>query len=54
MRARVKLDEVVSAVAYSTRQVANAADEYVHEHPWSAVGVAAGIGLIVGLLMSRR
>lgn len=53
-RARVKLDEVESAVADSTRQVANAADEYVHEHPWSAVGVAAGIGLIVGLLMSRR
>ena len=53
-RARVKLDEVESAVADSTRQVANAADVYVHEHPWSAGGVAAGIGLIVGLLMSRR
>jgi ElaB/YqjD/DUF883 family membrane-anchored ribosome-binding protein len=26
----------------------------VHEHPWRAVGTAAGIGLVIGLLISRR
>ncbi len=26
----------------------------VREHPWSAVGVAAGIGVIVGLMLSRK
>ena len=31
-----------------------AADEYVHENPWKSVGIAAGVGLIIGLLMSRR
>jgi ElaB/YqjD/DUF883 family membrane-anchored ribosome-binding protein len=29
-------------------------DAQVHEHPWTAVGVAAGIGLIVGILLGRK
>jgi ElaB/YqjD/DUF883 family membrane-anchored ribosome-binding protein len=29
-------------------------DAQVHEHPWAAVGVAAGIGLIVGILLGRK
>lgn len=53
-RAKVKLAEVESAVSDRTREVAHATDEYVHEHPWTAVSVAAGIGLVIGLLISRR
>ena len=53
-RAKVKLSELESVVAERTREVAHEADRYVHEHPWKAVGVAAGIGLIIGLLISRR
>jgi ElaB/YqjD/DUF883 family membrane-anchored ribosome-binding protein len=26
----------------------------VHDHPWKAIGAAAGIGLIIGLLIGRR
>jgi ElaB/YqjD/DUF883 family membrane-anchored ribosome-binding protein len=26
----------------------------VHENPWTAIGVAAGIGVIVGLMLSRK
>jgi ElaB/YqjD/DUF883 family membrane-anchored ribosome-binding protein len=29
-------------------------DQQVHENPWTAVGVATGIGLIVGILLGRR
>jgi ElaB/YqjD/DUF883 family membrane-anchored ribosome-binding protein len=29
-------------------------DAQVREHPWAAVGIAAGIGLIVGILMARK
>lgn len=53
-RAKVKLSEVESVVGARTREMAHVTDEYVREHPWRAVGVAAGIGLIVGLLISRR
>jgi ElaB/YqjD/DUF883 family membrane-anchored ribosome-binding protein len=37
-----------------TREAIASADEYVHRNPWAAVGVAAGIGLVVGLLLSRK
>jgi len=26
----------------------------VHEHPWTAVGIAAGIGMLIGLVINRR
>jgi ElaB/YqjD/DUF883 family membrane-anchored ribosome-binding protein len=36
------------------REMADATKEYVKESPWQAVGMAAGLGLIVGLICSRR
>jgi len=51
--AKVRLAASQEAVAAKTRQAARATDEYVHENPWKAVGIGAGIGLIVGMLISR-
>lgn len=53
-RAKVKLNEAELVLVDRTRQMAHVTDEYVRENPWRAVGVAAGIGLIVGLLIGRR
>ena len=53
-RAKVKLADAEEAVVGKTKQAARATDEYVHENPWHAVGVAAGIGLVIGLLIGRR
>ena len=36
------------------REAAHAADEYVHDNPWVAMGAAAGLGMVVGLLIGRR
>ncbi len=36
------------------RQAADVTDEYVHDKPWQSVGVAASIGFLLGLLVSRR
>ena len=52
--ARIKLADAEAAVREKTRQVAKATDNYVHENPWKAIGISAGIGVIVGLLISRR
>ncbi len=52
--ARYKLADAEDAVKVKTREVARATDDYVHEHPWKSIGVAAGAGLIVGLLIGRR
>lgn len=52
--ARHKLADAEDAIKVKTREVARATDDYVHEHPWKAIGTAAGVGLIVGLLIGRR
>jgi len=36
-----------------TRDAAEAASEYVQKNPWSAVGIAAAVGLVIGLLIRR-
>ncbi|MEN9783234.1 MAG: hypothetical protein RJA24_577 [Pseudomonadota bacterium] len=52
--AKVKLTEVEQLALEKAKAAAAATDEYVHEHPWHAVGVAAGVGLVIGLLIGRR
>jgi ElaB/YqjD/DUF883 family membrane-anchored ribosome-binding protein len=52
--ARHKLADAEDAIREKTREMARATDDYVHDHPWRAVGAAAGVGLIIGLLISRR
>ncbi len=51
--ARARLSEAQEAMLEKTKQAARATDEYVHENPWRAVGIAAGVGLVVGMLISR-
>lgn len=41
-------------IAQSTRDAAQKADSYVHDKPWHGVGLGAAIGLVVGILISRR
>jgi ElaB/YqjD/DUF883 family membrane-anchored ribosome-binding protein len=36
------------------RQAVRSADDYVHDNPWAAVGVAGAFGLIIGILIARR
>ncbi len=52
--AKARLLEAQDALIAKTREAARATDEYVHEKPWNAVGVAAGIGLLIGFLLGRR
>lgn len=52
--AKVKLAEAERAIVEQTKKAAKATDEYVHENPWKAVGIAAVAGLVLGVLISRR
>lgn len=51
--AKARLVDAEHAVAERTRVAAKATDEYVHENPWYAVGIAAGVGLLMGMLIGR-
>ena len=50
-------DEVVRIerlVVDKTKEVAHTTDNYVKDHPWQAVGLSTAIGLVIGLLISRK
>ena len=52
--AKGKLARVGEAGVDKAKEAARATDDFVHEHPWKAVGIGAAIGCIVGMLISRR
>ncbi len=52
--AKIRLTELESIVVDKAKQAGRVADDYVQDNPWRSVGVAAGIGFIVGLLIGRR
>ena len=52
--ARERLSNVDDAAMAQMKEVAKTADDYVREHPWGAVGIAAVAGLLLGVLISRR
>ena len=46
--------EVFGRVRQKAVEGAKAADEAVHEHPYQAIAIAAGVGALVGYLLARR
>ena len=52
--AKARLRELQGDAAARASAAARDADAYVHENPWTAVGIAAGVGLIVGLMIGNR
>ena len=52
--AREKLADADAAIRAKTREMAYATDDYVHDNPWSSIGVAAALGLLIGVLIGRR
>ena len=52
--AKESLSGIEGQLADKAKAVAVSADDFVHRNPWEAVGVAAGLGLLIGLFISRR
>jgi len=52
--AKVKLSQTQDVVVDRAKVAAQATDDYVHANPWKAVGLAAAIGVIIGMLIARR
>jgi hypothetical protein len=48
------LKHLQEAAVTRAKAVGDATDEFVQEHPWQSIGIAAGIGLLVGLMIARR
>lgn len=52
--AKESLSSLEGTVAEKAKVIATGTDEFVHRNPWEAVGVAAGLGLLIGLFIGRR
>jgi ElaB/YqjD/DUF883 family membrane-anchored ribosome-binding protein len=53
-QAKVRLTAAEEEALKQAREVADATEEYVRENPWQSIGIAAGVGLLIGVLISRR
>ena len=53
-QARTRAEASARQANDRVHDLANQADTYAHQNPWQAIGIGAGVGLLVGLLLSRR
>jgi ElaB/YqjD/DUF883 family membrane-anchored ribosome-binding protein len=52
--AQARLGELQHGAIERSRAAMHATDDWVHMHPWGAVGLGAGVGFLIGLLVARR
>lgn len=52
--AKTSLIAAEETVVERTKVAAKATDEYVKDHPWTSVGLGAAVGVVIGLLISRK
>ncbi|WP_293765010.1 DUF883 family protein [uncultured Aquitalea sp.] len=52
--AKARLVEAEQVIVGKAKVAAKATDNYVHENPWKSIGIAAGVGFLLGMLVSRR
>ncbi len=53
-RAKTLLKDSEAGLREHSRAAVQATEQYVHQHPLQSVGIAAGVGFLLGLLVSRR
>ncbi|MBC7945833.1 MAG: DUF883 domain-containing protein [Burkholderiales bacterium] len=52
--AKIRLAETETRLRGKSAEAARATESYVQENPWKALGVAGGLGFLLGLLVNRR
>jgi ElaB/YqjD/DUF883 family membrane-anchored ribosome-binding protein len=52
--ARARLGDLEEDVVAKAREAVESTDRYVRESPWAAIGIAAGVAFVVGVLVGRR
>lgn len=52
--AKASLEDAEQIVVDKAKQAAAVTDDYVKSNPWTSVGIAAGVGLLIGFLAAKR
>jgi ElaB/YqjD/DUF883 family membrane-anchored ribosome-binding protein len=53
LQAKLRLQELQGQAYEQAQHAARATDDLVHDYPWQAIGIAAAVGFVAGLLMNR-
>lgn len=53
-QAKDYLEDFEDSIIDKSKTAARATDEYVHENAWQTIGLAVGIGILIGYLISDR
>lgn len=53
-QARVRAEESLRVARGQLKGAGMAIDETVRQNPWATAGIAAGIGVLLGVLLSRK
>jgi ElaB/YqjD/DUF883 family membrane-anchored ribosome-binding protein len=53
-KARERAEESVRVARARMRDAGLELEDQVRAHPWTAVGVAAGVGVVLGILLGRK
>lgn len=51
---RDRLSEAREKVVNQTKELANQAECYVRDSPWTSIGIGAAVGIVAGVLLGRR
>lgn len=52
--ALVKAQAAQTSAIVAGKEMAASADDYVKENPWRAIAAAAGVGLLLGVILGRK
>jgi ElaB/YqjD/DUF883 family membrane-anchored ribosome-binding protein len=52
--AKVRLRELEGVAREKVTEGAREADRVIREHPYESIGVAFGLGLLIGILLNRK
>ena len=51
---KYSLNDIQRLLTSKTKEAATATDEFVRDNPWAALGIAAAVGCVLGLLISKK
>jgi ElaB/YqjD/DUF883 family membrane-anchored ribosome-binding protein len=52
--AKVRMSEMEDAAITRAKELVGTTEDYVRENPWQALGIAAAVGMFLGLMLRRR
>jgi ElaB/YqjD/DUF883 family membrane-anchored ribosome-binding protein len=52
--AKARLADAQASAVERIKRASQTPNDYVHENPWQSVGIAAAVGILIGVLISRQ